>query len=287
MKPGTITHTIAALLSSVSSLFAYSTPDKAEPAKVKLSKKSDKLSEDLMMNLDSIAFTPRHLSSPPPKAGERYPWKRQIVTTVFWIGEAPSGNNPVPNRSSSWDKDWARSYGGFDDPSPAHRSEYLPVKFTPRQNPFYCALPYNDKASTGHRPEAPRVVPWFKEAYQGPGISTCKGRWIAIRKGNRTVYAQWEDAGPFRTDHWQYVFGDERPKPNLNKGAGLDVSPAVRDYLGLEETDVTDWKFVDFSEVPRGPWSKVGENNTFVINDRKAGGAVVKAKGGAFNPVAR
>ncbi len=287
MKPGTITHTIAALLSSVSSLFAHSTPDKAEPAKVKLSKKSDKLSEDLMMNLDSIAFTPRHLSSPPPKAGERYPWKRQIVTTVFWIGEAPSGNNPVPNRSSSWDKDWARSYGGFDDPSPAHRSEYLPVKFTPRQNPFYCALPYNDKASTGHRPEAPRVVPWFKEAYQGPGISTCKGRWIAIRKGNRTVYAQWEDAGPFRTDHWQYVFGDERPKPNLNKGAGLDVSPAVRDYLGLEETDVTDWKFVDFSEVPRGPWSKVGENNTFVINDRKAGGAVVKAKGGAFNPVAR
>ncbi len=287
MKPGTITHTIAALLSSVSSLFAHSTPDKSEPAKVKLSKKSDKLSEDLMMNLDSIAFTPRHLSSPPPKAGERYPWKRQIVTTVFWIGEAPSGNNPVPNRSSSWDKDWARSYGGFDDPSPAHRSEYLPVKFTPRQNPFYCALPYNDKVSTGHRPEAPRVVPWFKEAYQGPGISTCKGRWIAIRKGNRTGYAQWEDAGPFRTDHWQYVFGDERPKPNLNKGAGLDVSPAVRDYLGLEETDVTDWKFVDFSEVPRGPWSKVGENNTFVINDRKAGGAVVKAKGGAFNPVTR
>ncbi len=287
MKPGTITHTIAAVLSSVSSLFAHSTPARAEPAKAKLSKKSDKLSEDLMMNLDSIAFAPRHLSSPPPKAGERYPWKRQIVTTVFWIGEAPSANNPVPNRSSSWDKDWTRSYGGFDDPSPAHRSEYMPVKFTPRQNPFYCALPYNDNASTGHRPEAPRVVPWFKEAYQGPGISTCKGRWIAIRKGNRTVYAQWEDAGPFRTDHWQYVFGDERPKPNLNKGAGLDVSPAVRDYLGLEETDVTDWKFVDFSEVPRGPWSKVGENNTFVINDRKAGGAVAKAKGGAFNPVAR
>jgi hypothetical protein len=287
MKPGTITHTIAALLSSVSSLFAHSTPAKAESTKVKLSKKSDKLSEDLLMNLDSIAFTPRHLSSPPPKAGERYPWKRQIVTTVFWIGEAPSANNPVPNRSSSWDTDWTRSYGGFDDPSPAHRSDYMPVKFRPRQNPFYCALPYNDKASTGHRSEAPRVVPWFKEAYQGPGFSTCKGRWIAIRKGNRTVYAQWEDAGPFRTDHWQYVFGDERPKPNLNKGAGLDVSPAVRDYLGMGETDVTDWKFVDFSEVPRGPWSKVGENNTFVINDRKAGSAVAEAKGGAFNPVAR
>ncbi len=286
MKPGTITHTIAVLLSSVSSLFAHSTPAKAEPAKIKLSKKSDKLSEDLMLNVDSIAFAPRHLKSAPLTAGERYPWKREIVTTVFWIGEAPSGNNPVPNHSSSWDKDWARSYGGFDDPNSARRSDYMPVKFTPRQNPFYCALPYNDKASTGHRPEAPRVVPWFKEAYQGPGVSTCKGRWISIHKGNRTVYAQWEDAGPFRTDHWQYVFGDERPKPNLNRGAGLDVSPAVRDYLGLEETDVTDWKFVDFSEVPRGPWSKLGENNTFVINDRKAGRTLAEAKG-AFNPVAR
>jgi hypothetical protein len=39
----------------------------------------------------------------------------------------------------------------------------------------------------------------------------------------------------------------------------------------LEETDVTDWKFVEFSEVPRGPWSKLGGNNTFVIDDRKAG----------------
>ena len=127
----------------------------------------------------------------------------------------------------------------------------------------------NDKARTGHRPEASRVVPWFNEAYQGPAVSTCKGRWVAIRKSNRVAYAQWEDAGPFRTDHWQYVFGNDRPKPNLNKGAGLDVSPAVRDYLGLKQTDVSDWRFVDFSEVPRGPWSTSGENNTFVINSRK------------------
>ncbi|PYI75949.1 MAG: hypothetical protein DMF04_09240 [Verrucomicrobia bacterium] len=208
--------------------------------------------------------------------GERYAWKKNIVTTVFWIGERPSRNNPVPNRTSSWDKHWTRNYGGFDDPNPAHRSNYIPVKFTPRQNPFYCALPYNDKATNGHRPEAARVVPWFKEAYQGPGVSTCKDRWVAIRKGNRIAYAQWEDAGPFRTDHWQYVFGNERPKSNLNKGAGLDVSPAVRDYLGLSETDVTDWRFVEFSEVLRGPWSTLGENNTFVIRDRKAGGELAQ-----------
>jgi hypothetical protein len=63
----------------------------------------------------------------------------------------------------------------------------------------------------------------------------------------------------------------KRPKTTLNRGAGLDVSPAVRDYLGLNQTDVTDWRFVEFSEVPRGPWSTLGENNTFVISDRKTG----------------
>ncbi|PYK03382.1 MAG: hypothetical protein DME35_04535 [Verrucomicrobia bacterium] len=231
-----------------------------------------------------MTFAPVRLRSAPPSPGEPYPWRCQIVTTIFWIGEKPSENNPVPNLSSSWDKEWSKSYGGLDDPNPARRQDYTPVKFTPRQNPFYCALPYNDKAATGHRPEASHVIPWFKDAYQGPAVSVCKDRWIAIRKGNKVVYAQWEDAGPFRTDHWQYVFGNERPKPNLNKGAGLDVSPAVRDYLGLNETDVTDWQFVDFKDVPRGPWSKLGENNTFVINDRNEQRAVARAKAGGGAP---
>jgi hypothetical protein len=275
MKPGTITHTIAVLLSSVSALFTHSAPAAVPTAKVKVTKKSSKPQETNLLTMDPYASAPK---SDPPRleAAERFPWKKEIVTTVFWIGEAPTANNPVPNRSSSWDKNWSKSYGGFDDPNAAHRHDYLPAKFTPQQNPFYCALPYNDKASTGHRPEAPTVVPWFKEAYQGPAVSVCKGRWIAIRKGNKVAYAQWEDAGPFRTDHWQYVFGNERPKPNLNKGAGLDVSPAVRDYLGLSETDVTDWKFVEFSEVPHGPWARVGNNNTFVMNKQKADRALVE-----------
>jgi hypothetical protein len=279
MKPGKFTHTIAVILSSITSLFAHGTASKAEPSKTKFSKKSQRSADDRVLDVTSIAFTPGQLAGNAPAPGQRFPWKSQIVTTVFWVGEKPSGNNPVPNRVSSWDREWTKNYGGVDDPDSAHRTNYIPVKFTPRQNPFYCALPYNDKAREGHRPEAPRVVPWFNEAYQGPAVSTCKGRWVAIRKGNRVAYAQWEDAGPFRTDHWQYVFGNERPKPNLNKGAGLDVSPGVRDYLGLQPTDVTDWRFVDFSEVPRGPWSTLGENNTFVINDRKKGATLVEKLG--------
>jgi hypothetical protein len=199
----------------------------------------------------------------------RYPWKQKIVTTTFWVGEKATRNNPVPNSASSWDPDWAANYGGSDNPESRGRKDFIPVNFTPRQNPFYVALPYNDLEKTGFKPEASKVIPWFKSAFQGPLQSVCKDRWVAIRFGNKVVYAQWEDCGPFRTDHWEYVFGNERPKPNLNHGAGLDVSPAVRDYLGMNDTDVTDWRFVDFEEVPPGPWSKLGENNTFVINARK------------------
>lgn len=112
------------------------------------------------------------------------------------------------------------------------------------------------------------VIPWFRQTFVKDGQSICKDRWIAVRKGSRVCYAQWSDCGPFRTDHWQYVFGNERPKPNINQGAGLDVSPAVRDYLGLGNKDVTDWKFVEFRDVPSGPWALWGENNHFVMQKR-------------------
>lgn len=200
----------------------------------------------------------------------RYPWKRNIVTTVFWVGERPTPNNPTPNHKSSWDAQWAINFGGFDNPDPAARANFIPKKFIPRQNPFYVALPYNDVTRGTTKPESRRVIPWFKQAFEREGKSVCKGRWVAIRHGNRICYAQWEDCGPFRTDHWQYVFGNDRPRPNLNQGAGLDVSPAVRDYLGLKGKDVCDWKFVEFNEVPNGPWAKYGDNNTFVLLRRGA-----------------
>ena len=277
MKPGTLIHTAAVLLSAVTSVFSQAAPIQMPFAKTKLSKKSERSSDGERGQRGALMFTPAVALMPPPRAGQQFAWRTNIVTTTFWIGERPTENNPVPNRSSSWDKDWTQSYGGYDNPNRAQRRDWIPVNFVPRQNPFYVALPYNDKARDGHRPEAPKVVPWFREAYQGPGVSTCKGRWLAIRKGNRTAYAQWEDAGPFRTDHWQYVFGSERPKANLNHGAGLDVSPAVRDYLGTQDTDVTDWKFVDFKDVPQGPWAKYGDNNTFVMNQRKSGVSLVQA----------
>jgi hypothetical protein len=189
----------------------------------------------------------------------RYPWKYNITTTVFWVGEQATQGNPVPNTQSAWDLDWVSNYGGYDDPT--QRASFTPIGFTPRQNPFYAALPYNDVTESHTRPEAGLVIPWFKNSFVRDGQSVCKGRWLAIRHGRRLCYAQWEDVGPFQTNHWQYVFGSERPRPNINRDAGLDVSPAVRDYLGMSGMDACDWRFVDLDEVPDGPWALCPENN--------------------------
>lgn len=180
-------------------------------------------------------------------------WKRNITATVFWVGEQPTQNNPTPNVMSAWDQNWQENFGGYDGPE--RRDGYLPANFTPQQNPFYIALPYNDVAKGGmHRPEASQVIPWFWESYRGDGISVCKGRWVAVHHAGRVCYAQWEDVGPFETDHWQYVFGNESPRGNRNNSAGIDLSPAVRDFLQLRSGETVEWRFAADCEVPRGPW---------------------------------
>jgi len=201
----------------------------------------------------------------------RYPWKVDITTLVFWIGESKS------RAGSAWNPNWESDFGGVDAPFPALRHNYIPAKFTPRLNPFYCELPYNDVTEGTTKPEAPMIIPWFREAYRKQGQSVCENRWVEIQSASgRTCFAQWSDCGPGRTDDWQYVFGNER----LASGnPGLGVSPAVRDYLGLGFRPVTSWRFIDFNEVPPGPWSLYGDNNEFVINARMH--AAESALGGA------
>ena len=161
------------------------------------------------------------------------PWKTGITATTFCVGEPPTPNDPG-NLASAWDPNWTAT--------------------SKSQNPFYVALPYNDVAGGHTKPEARSIIPWFKQAFVRDGQSVLKNKWIAIRKGSRVCYAQWEDVGPFQVDHWQYVFGNERPRPNVNRDAGIDLSPAVRDYLGMSGMDQCDWKFVEAKEIPQGPW---------------------------------
>ena len=226
-----------------------------------------KLCNAAVLRTEPIVKLPRQLQTP---------WKLNIVTTVFWIGEPAGPNNPVSNVRSSWDVNWTANYGGYDPPETLNRRDYIPVAFVPRQNPFYVALPYNDVSNGEFKPEVPLIIPWFTQAHASPGQSLCKDHWVAIRKGNRICFAQWEDCGPFRTDNFQYVFGNERPEPNANGGAGLDVSPAVRDYLGLQSTDVTDWRFVEARDVPHGPWRSYRVYNPFVSPAHQSQGQLTK-----------
>jgi len=203
----------------------------------------------------------------PRESYTKYPWKRGIVTTIFSIGEPANLEKESPaNISSSWNTKWMESYGGYDDPDPKARAwDFRPTAFLPNQNPFYCALPYNDLAGWKRtKPTAQKVVPWFKERYTEFGETVLRGQWVAIRCGSQLCFAQWEDVGPFETDDWPYVFGEERPKTTKNNTAGLDVSPAVRDVLGLRSGQLCDWRFVELAEVPAGPWRKFGDNNHFV-----------------------
>lgn len=192
------------------------------------------------------------------------PWRLNITTTVFWVGEQSPDSIAISNEKSAWDGEWFSSYGGYDDPSLENRRNFIPINFLPRQNPFYVALPYNDVDQHHTKPEAAQTIPWFRNAFVRDGQSVCKGRWIEIRHKGKVCYAQWEDVGPFQTDDLEYVFGGERPRPNRNGDAGLDVSPAVRDYLGLCGLDFCDWRFVNFWNVPWGPWAFYGDNNTFL-----------------------
>jgi hypothetical protein len=191
-----------------------------------------------------------------PVRGAAYPVHSNILTTFFWVGE-PAGpdNGGIPNGESAWDTQWLQHFGGPDDPN--HRNGYLPAGFTPKENPFYFALPYDDFDDNGYRKSNASQVYWWASKQWGAEESCCKDHWIKITKGSKTAYAQWEDVGPFNEDDLSYVFGSGNP----TYGVGLDVSPAVRDYLGLGDESYTNWQFVDTASVPQGPWTQIVTGN--------------------------
>jgi hypothetical protein len=187
----------------------------------------------------------------------RYPWKTGIITTMFWIGEGGSNISPTNNVASAWDENWRSTNRGPDNPN--DRNGFASAGHASTVNPFYVALPFNDLAF----PDKARLwVPrsWHRLPKDGKQVSACQHRWVWIKNADgRSCFAQWEDVGPLRYDHAEYVFGDERPTTYTR--AGLDVSPAVADYLGINEKNraITSWRFVDDADVPPGQWLKYDE----------------------------
>ncbi len=191
---------------------------------------------------------------------QKYPTHYNILATIFYVGEDANKNNGyISNSPSAWDNHWVYNYGGVDDPT--NRNGYLPADFTPAENPFYAALPYDDLGRDGRRKgEIYDLIPWANEATEkdkNPYSSICKNRWIQVTRGDKTVYVQWEDVGPVYSDDADYVFGDAEPKRGTNL-AGIDLSPAAANYLGFDDgIEPVSWSFVDDSDVPDGPWKQI------------------------------
>ncbi|MDD5083720.1 MAG: hypothetical protein PHT88_02135 [Candidatus Moranbacteria bacterium] len=211
------------------------------------------LQGDVVSAAESVA----NKLTPSSMPASNHPVHKNITTTIFWAGEeAGKDNKNISNLPSAWDEEWVRHFGGVD--APGKRSGYMPSGFTPKENPFYFALPYNDFDEDGNRKqEVSRVVAWAGKRAWKDNESMLKNQWIKITKNGKVAYAQWQDVGPFKEDDVNYVFGTATPKSKINNHAGLDVSPAVKDMLGLSDIDTVDWQFVNPDEVPAGPWKTI------------------------------
>lgn len=215
-------------------------------------------------------------AAPRPDTG--YPWHTDVVATTFWVGEVFDPNtSDGTQRISTYDSDWLGSYGGCDgivvgdDCRTEPRtpgSGYFPTAMTPRENPFYLDLPFDDVNDDTAFATRGEVIPWASEpAYAAVvderSASLMKNRWVVLRKDGCICYGQIEDAGPGEYHDAAYVFGsdDQRPANARYNGAGLDVSPALNGCLGFSDLngqdDRVDWSFVDEENVPSGPWTTI------------------------------
>jgi hypothetical protein len=213
---------------------------------------------------------------PPPAVTSPYPWHTRIVSTTFWVGEifdpnASDGSQVI----STYDSAWEASYGGCDGVTSGSGCEteartaangYFPTSMTPKQNPFYLDLPFDDINDGTAFAERDSVVPWagqFAAFHGDQDVSYMKNRWVELRKGDRTCFGQIEDAGPGEYHDAAYVFGgdDARPANRRYNGAGMDVSPALNGCLGFAELngedDQVDWRFIEAAQVPAGPWLRL------------------------------
>jgi hypothetical protein len=210
--------------------------------------------------------------------GRQYPWHTGIISTTFWVGEifdpiASDGSQVI----STYNSNWFADYGGCDGDASSGSCEtqartaangFLPTTMSPKENPFYLDLPFDDVNDATALAMRQSVIPWATDpAYRGAGtnsnISLMKNRWVRITSHGQTCYGQIEDAGPGQYHDTAYVFGSENARPgnkNFN-GAGMDVSPALNGCLRFAELDgegdLVNWQFVEASEVPAGPWKRI------------------------------
>jgi hypothetical protein len=232
-----------------------------------------------------VVTTPPSTTTPP--AASKYPLHTGIASTTFWVGEIFDANAADGSQMlSTYDGNWFQNYGGCDGIASTGvcktekrvaSNGFFPTSMTPKQNPFYLDLPYDDvNDSTGFKNRG-TVIPWANDpGYVGKAkdrsVSFMKNRWVKLMKDGQTCYGQIADAGPGQYHDSAYVFGsnDARPANKRYGAAGMDVSPALNGCLGFKEldgaSDKVSWQFVEAADVPAGPWTKITSSSMAVID---------------------
>jgi len=207
-----------------------------------------------------------------------HPWHTDIISTTFWVGEvfdatASDGSQVL----STYGGKWMESYGGCDGvviddgcetEARTAACDYFPLEMTPLENPFYLDLPFDDINDADAFARRDEVIPWAGESPYAENVgnrnfSYMKNRWVQLVKGDRVCHGQIQDAGSGEYNDAEYVFGhdDARPANSRYNGAGMDVSPALNGCLAFADlngqSDRVDWRFLEESEVPDGPWRMI------------------------------
>ena len=121
----------------------------------------------------------------------------------------------------------------------------------PGKNPFFIGLPFDERA------DPVLTEKWVPATWRNRGSSACRGHWVELKndKGD-SCFAQWTLPSTSETNEGAYVFGDQPPV-----GPGITISPAVANYLGLDESSAltVSWRFVDDANVRPGAWIRADE----------------------------
>lgn len=209
------------------------------------------------------------------------PWK-EVNASTFYVGEeANAANANISNVWTAWYSNAVQHFGsGPDSWGPVNPDEWegqwyerdglCPKGVVLKQNPFYIALPTPDHDEAGVLQEAEQWVvaasdylpelKRFKDGKFADHESPFKDLWFEVSYQGKSAFAQLEDVGPSNQTgaiaaDYEYVWGDRsQPKNEFGLQAGIDLSPAVTDYLGTDGAGVVRWRAVPESEVPDGPW---------------------------------
>ena len=138
-------------------------------------------------------------------------------------------------------------------------SAYNDIDPLKTENPFYVALPFNNRL--------------FSESSIRSKL--IKNRWVEIVNISNGIigYGQVEDVGPWFVIDKDYLFNEEvRPfseyaykktydiymVPNktrvIKNRAGIDLSPELAKFLKITGKSKVHWRFVDVKNVDKGPW---------------------------------